>query len=124
VFLRGRILALLGFILTLVSLIILIERDLGLVSANAYTIGALLFAIGLVLFAIDSLRSGTFARWIPIGWILSTIVGPVGYFAPGLQILFTVSGLIFGIAFAGAGIQMWRLTPRLARQDHHSGQDH
>lgn len=43
-------------------------------------------------------------------WVLSTIVGVMGYFIPGLNLLFVTSGVVFGIGFAGAGMKVWSAT--------------
>ena len=104
----GKMLGRLGFVLMCSALLILIARDIGVVTPNAYALAAALFSLGLDLFAILVLRTRKIPVWIPIGWILSTIVGPVGFFVPELHFLFAVSGLLFGIAFMGAGVVMWR----------------
>ena len=93
--------------LLLGGLAVLIARDVGILPAGAYAPGALIFSLGLDLFAIDSLRTRRFSPWIPIAWIFSTIVGPLGYFLPGWRLLFALSGLIFGITFAAAGVEIW-----------------
>jgi hypothetical protein len=62
---------------------------------------------GVDLFAIGSWRSRTFARWILMLLILSTVIGPIGFFTPSLAVLFAASGILFGIGFLSAGISMW-----------------
>lgn len=109
---RDELLGLIGCALMLLALLVLIGRDIGLVPAGAYTLGAPLFSLGLDLFAIQVLLKSGFPRWIPVAWILSTIVGAIGFFGPGLHFLFAVSGLFFGVAFAAAGIHLWRLASR------------
>ena len=98
----------LGLLLEILGALILIARDLALLKPEAYPAGALLFAVGLDLFAIGSWKSRAFARWILMLLILSTVIGPIGFFIAGLTILFTVSGMLFGIGFAGAGISILR----------------
>jgi hypothetical protein len=44
-------------------------------------------------------------RWVSIAWVVSTVIGFVGYFAPGLDFLFVVSGVLFGVSFAHAGLK-------------------
>jgi hypothetical protein len=39
--------------------------------------------------------------------VVSTVIGFVGYFAPGLDFLFVVSGVLFGVSFARAGLKVW-----------------
>ena len=108
----GKILARLGFVLMCIALLLLIARDVGAVTPNAYAGAAALFSLGLVLFAIHALRTRNIPVWIPVTWILSTIVGPVGFFAPKLHFLFAISGLLFGLAFTCAGVVMWRTKTR------------
>ena len=47
-----------------------------------------------------------FPRWIPMFWVSSTLIGIIGYFIPGLSLLFVLSGVFFGVAFVGAGKQI------------------
>ena len=102
----GKIGGRLGFALMCIALLVLIARDIGAVPSSAYAGAAAAFSLGLDVFAIQSLRTGKISSWIPISWILSTIIGPVGFFVPGLQFLFAVAGLLFGVAFTSAGVVM------------------
>jgi hypothetical protein len=94
----------LGFALQVVGILILIGRDVAIFGASLYPIGALMFAAGLDLLAVCSWKAKKFPRWILLLWILSTIAGPIGYFAGGLSVLFVLSGVLFGFGFAGAGV--------------------
>jgi hypothetical protein len=93
----------LGFLLQLGGILILIGRDVGVFGASLYPVGALTFAAGLDPFAIGAWRVKMLPSWILFLWILSTAIGPIGYFASGLSVLFVVSGILFGIGFASAG---------------------
>jgi hypothetical protein len=64
------------------------------------------------LFAVGSWIARKLPRWVSVLWILSTIVGFMGYFIPGLNLLFVMSGVIFSISFAGAGIKIWSATSK------------
>ena len=96
----------LGFALQVVGILTLIGRDVAIFGASLYPIGALMFAAGLDLLAVASWKAKKFPRWILLLWILSTIAGPIGYFAGGLSVLFVLSGVLFGFGFAGAGIMV------------------
>ena len=48
--------------------------------------------------------------WVPIVFILSTLVGVVGTVIQGASVLFGWSGVMFGVAFAGLGVETWRST--------------
>jgi hypothetical protein len=95
-----------GFLLAIVRAGIIIGPDGSIGSVNMYPVGSLILAAGLILLAVGSWIANKFPRWIPILWVLSTIVGFIGYFSPGLNLLFVISGIIFGIGFAGAGFEM------------------
>jgi hypothetical protein len=87
-------------------------KDVSGSQVSLYSIGALVFAAGLSLLAVGSWIARKLPRWVPIFWVLSTIVGFIGYFVPGLSLLFVISGIIFGIGFAGAGIKVWSATSK------------
>ena len=106
---RGRIFGRLGIVLMFLALLILIARDVEAVRPDAYAAGAALFSLGLDLFAIQVLLTRKVPSWIPVSWIVSTIAGAIGFFVPGLHLLFAISGLLFGVAFAAAGVVMWNL---------------
>ena len=102
-----RLTGTLGFLLQLVGALILITRDVALLGSAAYPVGALMFAAGLDLLAAGSWKGKKLPRWILILWVLSTTLAPIGYFTGGQSVLFLVSGMLFGIAFAGGGITVW-----------------
>jgi hypothetical protein len=104
-----------GLLLETFGALILIARDLSLLSSEVYPVGALLFAAGIDLFAIGSWKSRTFPRWILLILILSTVVGPIGFFTSSLGILFATSGILFGIGFISAGVAM--ILPRRPDDD-------
>lgn len=96
-----------GLVLQILGILLLIGRDVAIFGAGFYPVAALMFAAGLDLFAVGSWGSKKLPRWILILWILSTIVGPIGYFAGDLAVLFIASGILFGVGFAGAGLTIW-----------------
>jgi hypothetical protein len=95
-----------GFLLAIVGTGIIIGPDGSIGGVNMYPVGSLILAAGLTLLAVGSWIANKFPRWVPAFWVLSTIVGFIGYFSPGLNLLFVISGVIFGIGFAGAGIEI------------------
>ncbi len=97
-----------GFIFAIVGIAII--RTGSISGVNLYPIGASIFTLGMSLFAVGSWIAKELPHWISILWILSTIVGFMGYFIPGLNLLFVASGVIFGIGFAGAGMKIWSAT--------------
>lgn len=107
---ESRLWGFFGFLLAIIGIAIIRTGEISGVSL--YPIGALIFVVGLSLLAVGSWIARKLPRWIPIFWILSTISGFIGYFVPGLSFLFAISGIIFGIGFAGAGIKIWSTTSK------------
>jgi hypothetical protein len=95
-----------GFLLAIIGIAVI--RTRGIEGINMYAIGALIFAAGLSLLAIGFWIAHQLPRWVPVLWILSIIIGLIGYFIPGFNLLFAISGVLFGVGFAGAGFQTWK----------------
>ncbi len=93
-----------GFLLATIGIVII--RTGTLDGVSLYSIGALTFSIGLSLFAVGSWRARKLPKWVSSFWLFSVIVGIFGYFVAGFSPLFILSGVIFGIAFAGAGFKI------------------
>jgi hypothetical protein len=94
-----------GFLLTIIGIAII--RTGTLSGISLYPVGALTFATGLIAFAVGSWIAKALPKWISLIWIVSTIIGFVGYFSPGLSSLFVLSGLLFGIGFFSAGFKVF-----------------
>lgn len=107
---ESRLWGFFGFLLAIIGIAII--RTGAISGVSLYSIGALMFAVGLSLLAVGSWIAGKLPRWIPNFWLLSTTLGFIGYFIPGLSLLFVISGIIFGIGFAGAGIKIWSATSK------------
>jgi hypothetical protein len=99
-----------GFLLAIIGIAMI--RTGAIAEVNLYPIGALSFTLGLSLFAVGSWIARMLPQWVSIFWVLSMIVGFVGYFIPGLSLLLVISGIIFGTGFAGAGIKMLSATSK------------
>jgi hypothetical protein len=107
---ESRVWGLCGFLLAIVGIAII--RTGSIAGINLYPSGASIFTVGMSLFAVGSWIAKELPRWVSVLWVLSTIVGFMGYFIPGLDLLFVISGVIFGIGFAGAGIKIWASTSK------------
>jgi hypothetical protein len=99
-----------GFLLAIIGIAII--RTGAISGVSLYAIGASTFTVGLSLFAVGSWIARKLPHWVSVFWVISTIVGFIGYFIPGLNLLFVTSGVIFGIGFAGAGIKVWSATSK------------
>lgn len=106
--LRSRIArgGLAGLALSMLASLALIAKDVGVFTPSMYAGAALTFALGLDVFAVVSWQARSLPRWILLCWLISTLIGPIGFFIPTWSVLFTISGVMFGIAFAGAGVKM------------------
>jgi hypothetical protein len=102
---ESRLWGLFGFLLAIVGIAII--RTGSISGVSLYPIGASIFTVGMSLFAVGSWIARKLPHWVSVLWVLSTIVGFLGYFIPGLNLLFVISGVIFGIGFAGAGMKIW-----------------
>jgi hypothetical protein len=94
-----------GFVLAIIGITVI--RTGTIAGVKMYAIGASIFTAGLSLLAIGSWIAHKLPQWIPVVWVLSTIIGFAGYFIPGFSLLFVVSGVLFGVGFAVAGFQVW-----------------
>ncbi|MGB7414281.1 MAG: hypothetical protein WA902_08740 [Thermosynechococcaceae cyanobacterium] len=94
-----------GFVLTTIGLLTIRTGEIA--GVGLYSFGAAIFAIGLWAFAVGTWIADKLPRWASSCWLIAPILGFVGYFAPGLNLLFVLSGLLFGIGSAGAGIRVW-----------------
>jgi hypothetical protein len=97
-----------GFLLALIGASLLIGHDV-VVNAVAllYPVAAFLFAVGISVLAIRSWAANTLPHWASALLITSTLLGILGYGIKGFDVLFVVSGVIFGIGFIGAGLTVW-----------------
>ena len=96
-----------GFVMALIGAGLLIGHDVVSAVAFLYPVAAFLFAVGISVLAIRSWAVNTLPRWTSALLITSTIVGILGFVVKGFDILFVISGVIFGIGFIGAGLTVW-----------------
>ncbi|PSN15629.1 hypothetical protein C7293_06535 [filamentous cyanobacterium CCT1] len=97
-----------GFFLAIVGIGVI--RTGSISEVNLYPVGALIFVAELSSFAVGCWIANKLPSWIPACWLLSTLVGCIGYFVSGLNLFFTISGVLFGIGFVGAGFKIWSAT--------------
>ena len=96
-----------GFLLALIGAGLLIGHDVDNAIVLLYPVAAFLFAVGISVLAIRSWAAKTLPRWASALLITSTLVGILGYGIKGFDVLFVISGVIFGIGFIRAGLTVW-----------------
>jgi len=96
-----------GFVMALIGAGLLIGHDVVSAVAFLYPVAAFLFAVGISVLAIRSSAANTLPRWTSALLITSTVIGILGFVVKGFDILFVISGVIFGIGFIGAGLTVW-----------------
>jgi hypothetical protein len=74
---------------------------------DLYPAGALAIACGLIVVSARGWVVGKIAGWVPVAFVVSTFVGIIGSVVQDTNALFVGSGVIFGLAFAGLGFEMW-----------------
>jgi hypothetical protein len=96
-----------GFLLALIGAVLLIGHDIVNAVVLLYPVAAFLFALGISILAICSWKANTLPHWTSALLITSTVVGILGFFVKGLDVLFIISGVICGIGFIGTGLTVW-----------------
>jgi len=96
-----------GFLLAAIGLESIGGPDGKIGEVDIYTAGVAIIGIGLVALAVGSWRGQKLPRYVPVLWVLSTVVGMSGFLVAGSTVPFRVSGVAFGLGFVGAGIRLW-----------------
>ncbi len=102
----------LGFLLALFGLVV-VRSSRVIPGLDLYPMGALAFVGGLIALCGSAWRVKMLAVWIPMTFVVSTLVGLVGTVADNSGWLFVLSGVLFGAAFAGLGRGVWSAARRL-----------
>jgi hypothetical protein len=111
----------LGFLLGVVGTAIIAGPDGELGGVDMYAAGSAVLAVGLVLLAVGSWNAAMLPHWVPVLWVLTAVLGSVGVAVDGLDTLFVVSGVTFGLSFIGAGVRVWSETGSTPRHQHGHG---
>jgi hypothetical protein len=96
-----------GFLLALIGTAIIAGPDGRIGNMEMYVVGPLMISVGLTLLAIGTWRGNQLSQWVPILWIVSTVVGIGGFLMGGLAWTFVIAGVAFGLAFILAGVNIW-----------------
>ena len=102
-----------GFVAALVGLAIVRANRVSPV--DLYPVASITIVCGLTVLTLASWRAERSPGWVPLAFAASLILGVLGSAVPRVSVLFVVSGVVFGTAFAGAGWTIWSDARRLAR---------
>lgn len=94
-----------GLALALVGLAT-VRANRAISTVDLYPAGALAIACGVILLSARAWVAGRIPGWVPMAFLLSTLIGLIGSYARGATAFFVWSGVIFGVAFAGLGVKM------------------
>jgi hypothetical protein len=81
-------------------------------TADLYPVGAFAVACGVMILAIRAWIVKEIHGWVPAAFAASMLLGIVGSVVQGANALFVCSGVIFGVAFTGVGIETWTRSVR------------
>ena len=84
---------------------ILVIRTGSLFGPRGYMLGAAMFLTGLSLMSICSLLRREGDRTAPILWVCTLAAGIAALAVPMLA---TLAGVLFGLGFVAAGVELWR----------------
>jgi uncharacterized membrane protein (UPF0136 family) len=97
-----------GFVLAFLGSVLLIGHDVVGALETVYPLAALLLAVGAAVLAVRMRVTRNLQGWISSLFVLSTVTGIAGSFTKGSSVPFIISGVAFGIAFAGMGLAVYR----------------
>ena len=96
-----------GLALALVGLAT-VRANRAISTVDLYPAGALATACGVILLSARAWVARRIPGWVPAAFLLSTLVGLIGSYVRGANPLFVWSGVIFGVAFTGLGVELWK----------------
>lgn len=103
---------LVGFVAAASGLASIAGPDADIFGFNIYGIAVGVIGVGLALISVAMLWDATLPRWIPALWIGSLLAGIAANAVPdSAQAAFLVAGVLFGLGFLGAGIELFSRRP-------------
>jgi len=104
---ESGILGFLGFVLSVAGTESIGGPDGKIGGLDVYRAGSMVIGVGLVLLAAGSWRAAKLPRYVPVLWIVSTLVGMTTFVAEGSGVPFLIAGITLGLGFTGAGLRLW-----------------
>jgi hypothetical protein len=84
-----------------------VRMDRLMPAGDLYPAGALAIACGAMTLTIRAWIAKEIHGWVPTAFTCSALVGVLGSVVQGTNALFVCSGVMFGIAFSGLGVETW-----------------
>ena len=106
-----------GFVASIAGLVIVRSSGLNVFGTNSYLIGATVTLIGVVAMGAVMLVRKAFPKLAPALWIASFVVGLVGLMSPKIGWAVSLAGVIFGVGFVVAGINLLQPVPTISRDE-------
>ena len=104
---ESGVLGFVGFVLSVVGTESIGGPDGMIGDLDIYRAGTTVIGVGLVFLAAGSLRAAKLPVYVPVLWIVSTLVAMTTFVAEGSGVPFLISGITFGLGFIGAGLRLW-----------------
>jgi hypothetical protein len=101
-----------GFLMTLLGLLT-IRSSRAIPRIDLYPIGALVVGGGVLTLCVSAWKVKALSGWVPLALLASILTGLVGAFIQTGGWLSALSGVTFGVAFAGLGRQALSAARRL-----------
>src|SRR6202162_2371069 len=107
----------LGFVALIAGFAIVRSSGLTLLGPNSYMIGATVTLIGVVAMGAVMLVRRAFPKLAPALWIASFVVGLIGLMSAKLGLAVVLAGVIFGVGFVVAGINVLQIVSTISRDE-------
>jgi hypothetical protein len=107
----------LGFVASIAGLAIVRSSGLNLLGPNCYLIGATVTLVGVVAMGAVMLVRKAFPKLAPALWIASVVVGLIGLMSAKLGWAVALAGVIFGVGFVVAGINVLQIVSTIPRDE-------
>ena len=111
------LLGFLGFVASIAGLAIVRSSGLSVFGTKSYLIGASVTLIGVVDMGAVMLARKAFPKLAPALWIASFFVGLIGLMSAKLGWAVALAGVIFGVGFVVAGINLLQPVPTISRDE-------
>lgn len=97
----------LGFAIAICGLAFIAGPDTDIFGSSAYQIGSPIVGVGLLLLSFNLIKAKLCGLVVPLSLMGSVVIGLVSMLVIS-NLLFIVTGVLFGVGFMALGTQVWR----------------